>query len=139
MRGPPVYDTISAMLGYALRLICSAAAVWLATAIIPGIRTSAGSAWGTIGTLLLVAVIFGLVNTFIKPIVKILGCGVYALTLGLIALVVNGLLFLLVSWICGQLSIPFHVNNFWPAAVLGALIVSIVSWGLGLIIKDRGE
>jgi len=89
--------------------------------------------------LLLVAVIFGLVNTFIKPIVKVLGCGVYALTLGLIALVVNGLLFLLVSWICGQLSIPFHVNNFWPAAVLGALIVSIVSWGLGLVIKDRGE
>jgi putative membrane protein len=127
------------MLGYVLRLVCSAAAVWLATIIIPGIRVSAGSALGTIGTLLLVAVIFGLVNTFIKPIVKVLGCGVYALTLGLIALVVNGLLFLLVSWICGQLSIPFHVNNFWPAAVLGALIVSIVSWGLGLVIKDRGE
>jgi putative membrane protein len=139
VRGSRVYDTISAMLGYVLRLVCSAAAVWLSTIIIPGISTSAGSTLGTIGTLLLVALIFGLVNTFIKPIVKILGCGLYVLTLGLISLVVNGLLFLLVSWICGQLSIPFHVDDFWPAAVLGALIVSIVSWALGLVVKDRGE
>lgn len=127
------------MLGYVLRLVCSAAAVWLSTLIIPGINVTAGSMLGTIGTLLLVALIFGLVNTFIKPIVKFVGCGLYVLTLGLISLVVNGLLFWLVSWICGQLSIPFRVDNFWPAAVLGALIVSIVSWALGLVIKDRGE
>jgi len=131
-------ETISAMLGYVLRLVCSAAAVWLST-LLPGINITTDSTWGIIGTALLVAVIFGVVNTVLKPIVKFIGCGLYVLTLGLIALVVNGLLYWLVSWISGQLGIPFHVNNFWPDAVLGALIVSIVSWGLGLVVKDRGE
>jgi putative membrane protein len=54
-------------------------------------------------------------------------------------LVVNGLLFLLVSWIAGVLGIPFRVDNFWPAAVLGALLVSIVSWVLGLVVKDPDD
>jgi putative membrane protein len=127
------------MLGYVLRLVCSAAAVWLSTVILPGIKVHAQSIWGTIGTVVLVALIFGVVNTFIKPVIKLVGCGLYVLTLGLIALVVNGLLFWLVSWISGELHIPFHVNNFWPDAVLGALIVSLVSWALGLVIKDRGD
>jgi putative membrane protein len=127
------------MLGIVLRLVCSALAVWLATLIIPGIEVSADSIWGTIGTLLLVALIFGVVNAVIKPIVKLVGCGLYVLTLGLIALVVNGLLFWLVSWIAGLLSIPFRVDDFWPGAVLGALLVSIVSWGLGLVVKDNDD
>jgi putative membrane protein len=127
------------MLGIVLRLVCSAAAVWLSTVLIPGITVTAESTWGTIGTLLLVALIFGVVNTVIKPIVKLVGCGLYILTLGLIALVVNGLLFWLVSWIAGGLSIPFHVDDFWPSAVLGALLVSLVAWVLGLVVKDRGE
>jgi putative membrane protein len=131
--------TITAMLGIVLRLVCSALAVWLSTLIISGINITAESTWGTIGTAVLVALIFGTVNAVIKPIVKLVGCGLYVLTLGLIALVVNGLLFWLVSAICGWLGIPFHVDNFWPSAVLGALLVSLVSWGLGLVIKDRGE
>jgi len=130
-------DTIARMLGMVLRLAFSALAVWLSTLIISGIKVTAETTWGTIGTLLLVALLIGLVNAVIKPIAKLIGCGLYVLTLGLIALVVNGLLFWLVSWICGQLDIPFHVDNFWPSAVLGALIVSVVSWGLGLVIKDR--
>src|SRR5262245_56814094 len=125
---------MSRMLGTALRLACAAVAVWLSTLIIPGIDVTAKSAWGTVGTVVLVALIFGVVNAVLKPIVKIIGFGLYVLTLGLIALVVNGLLFWLVSWIAGELSIPFHVKNFWPAAVLGALLVSLVTWVLGLVI-----
>jgi putative membrane protein len=127
------------MLGIVLRLVCSALAVWIATLIVPGIEVNAASAWKTIGTVLLIALIFGVINTVIKPIVKVVGCGLYLLTLGLIALVVNGLLFWLVSWIAGQLDIPFHVDDFWPGAVLGALLVSLVSWGLGLVIKDHDD
>jgi putative membrane protein len=127
------------MLGIVLRLVCSAIAVWLTTLIIPGIAVNAETTWGTIGTVLLVALIFGAVNAVIKPIVKLVGCGLYVLTLGLIALVVNGLLFWLVSWIAGVLGIPFRVDNFWPAAVLGALLVSIVSWVLGLVVKDPDD
>ncbi len=127
------------MLGIVLRLVASALAVWIADLLISGISTNAETGWGTVGTLVLVALIFGVVNAVLKPIIKIVGCAFYVLTLGLIALVVNGLLFWLVSWISGHLSIPFHVDNFWPSAVLGALIVSVVSWVLGLVIKDRGE
>jgi putative membrane protein len=125
------------MLGPLLRLICSAVAVWLST-LIPGINVTASSTWGTIGTVLLVALIFGVVNAVIKPIVKLVGCAFYVLTLGLIGFVVNGLLFWLVSWICGQLGIPFTVTNFW-SAFFGAILVSVVSYVLGLFVKDRGE
>jgi putative membrane protein len=127
------------MLGPVLRLVCSALAVWLTSLIFSGIAVTAQSTWGKIGTFLLVALIFGVVNTVIKPLVKLLGVGFYIFTLGLISLVVNGGLFLLVSWICGELGIPFHVASFWPDAVLGALIVSIVSFVLGLVIKDRSD
>jgi putative membrane protein len=58
------------------------------------------------------------------------------LTLGLIAIVVNGALFLLVSWIAGKLSLPFHVDGFWTA-VLGALIVGVISWLMGLAVPDK--
>jgi putative membrane protein len=126
------------MLGIVLRLVCSAVAVWLAPLIIPGIQVNAETTWGTIGTVLLVALIFGVVNTVIKPIVKLVGCGLYVLTLGLIGLVVNGLLFWLVSWIASLLGIPFTVEGFWQA-VLGALLVSIVSFVLGLVVKDRDD
>jgi putative membrane protein len=64
---------------------------------------------------------------------------VYVLTLGLAALVVNGLLFMLTSWIAGQLNLPFHVDKFWPTAVLGALLLSVISWVLNLVVPDGKE
>jgi putative membrane protein len=123
------------MVSHLLRLAVSAAALWIATLIIPGIKVSAETTWGTIGTLVLVALIFGVVNAVIKPVVKFVGCAFYVLTLGLISLIVNGLLFLLTSKIADWLDIPFHVDSFWPAAVLGALFVGLVSWVLGLVIN----
>jgi hypothetical protein len=66
-------------------------------------------------TLIAVAIIFGLVNAVLKPIIKVLGCLFYVVTLGLIAFVVNALLFLLVSWLADLLNLPFHVDGFWTA------------------------
>ncbi|MDG4816683.1 phage holin family protein [Micromonospora sp. WMMD956] len=117
--------------GLLIRLGSTAVAFWLATLVIPGITLDTGSAVEAIVTLLLVAVIFGVVNAVLQPIVKTVGCGFYLLTLGLIALVVNGLLFLLTSWIAGEAGLPFHVDGFWPEAVLGALFVGVVTWLLG--------
>ncbi|MEO3747039.1 phage holin family protein [Plantactinospora sp. B5E13] len=122
--------------GPLIRLVSTAVAFWLATLIIPGITLDTDSISGAVGTLLLVAVIFGVVNAILQPIIKTLGCGLYVLTLGLIALVVNALLFMLTGWIAGQLGLPFEVDGFWPAAVLGALFVSLVTWLLGLVL-DR--
>ncbi len=122
--------------GILIRLAATAFAFWLATLLIPGISLDSASATETVTTLVLVAVIFGVVNAVLQPIIKTVGCGFYLLTLGLIALVVNGLLFLLTSWIAGQAGLPFHVDDFWPAALLGALFVSLVTWLLGLVL-DR--
>ncbi|GIJ23399.1 hypothetical protein Vlu01_40230 [Micromonospora lutea] len=122
--------------GLLIRVGATAVAFWLATLLIPGISLDTDSATETILTLILVAVIFGVVNGVLQPIIKTVGCGFYLLTLGLIALVVNGLLFLLTGWIADQVGLPFDVDGFWPAAVLGALFVGIVTWILGAIL-DR--
>ena len=126
-------------MGILIRLAISAIALWISTLVLDGITLGGGSALTKIGTLLLVAVIFGIVNAVLRPIVKVLGCWAYVLTLGLVALVVNGLLFLLTSWIAGKLDLPFHVDHFWPTAVLGALLVSIVSWLLNLAVPDKKD
>ncbi len=123
-------------MGIVIRLVVTAVALWISTLLLHGITLDTPSTAKKIGTLLAVAAIFGLVNAVIRPIVKTVGCAFYVLTLGLIALVVNGALFLLTSWIAGKLSLPFHVNTFLTA-VLGALIVGVVSWILNAVIPDR--
>jgi putative membrane protein len=134
-----VCATISRMLGILLRLVCSAAAVFLITLI--GIGVDFGpeaSTGGKVGTAFAVAIVLGLVNAFLKPLIKFVGCGLYVLTLGLVSLVVNGFLFWLSGVIVRAIGLQFNVN-FWPGAIVGALLISIVSFTLGLVIKDRGE
>jgi putative membrane protein len=126
-------------MGIIIRLLITAVSLWISTLVIHGIELNTDSVPGKIGTLLAVAVIFGIINAILRPIIKAIGCGLYVLTLGLIALVVNGLLFLLTSFIAGKLDLPFHVDNFWPSAVLGALLVGIVSWVLNMLVPDGGD
>jgi putative membrane protein len=123
-------------MGIVIRLAISALALWISTLILRGITLGGDSVPKKVFTLIVVAVIFGVVNAILRPVVKTLGCALYVLTLGLIALVVNGLLLLLTSWIAGQLDLPFHVDKFWPTAVLGALIVGIISWVLNMLVPD---
>jgi putative membrane protein len=124
-------------MGILIRLAVSAVALWITTLILHGIQINTDSTLSKVGTLIVVAVIFGVVNAVLRPIIKVLGCWAYILTLGLIALVVNGALLMLTSWIAGQLSLPFHVDHFWPTAVLGALLIGIISWVLNLIVPDK--
>jgi putative membrane protein len=126
-------------MGIIIRLVITAVALWIATLLVTGIQLTAATVPGKIGTLLAVAVIFGIVNAILRPIIKTIGCAFYVLTLGLIAIVVNGLLFLLTSWIAGRLDLPFHVASFWPSAVLGALLVGIVSWVLNMLVPDGDD
>src|ERR1700748_2863266 len=107
-------------MSYLIRLAVSAVALWIATLLISGVQLTTDSTAKKVGTIVVVAAIFGLINMFLRPIIKTLGCGLYVLTLGLIAIIVNGLLFWLASWIAGGIDLPFHVQNFWPSAVLGA-------------------
>ena len=87
-------------------------------------------------TLVVVGAILGLVNATIKPVVKLLSLPLVILTLGLFALVVNGLLFWLVAAVSDGLGAPFHVAGFW-SGFWGAIVVSIVSWLLSIVVKDR--
>jgi putative membrane protein len=118
-----------------VRIIVIAFSLWVATLIVPGIEITAGTTTAGLGTLVGVALIFGLVNAVLKPLIKVVGCLFYVLTLGLIGLVVNALLFLLVGWIAGGLGLPFEVNGFLPA-LLGAIVVSVVGALLHFIVPD---
>jgi putative membrane protein len=121
---------------FLLRVLVSAAALGVATWAVSGIELLAGSGWTRVGTLLAVALIFGLINATLKPLIKVVGCAFYVLTLGLAALVVNGLLLWLTSVIAGDLTLPFHVTGFWPA-FWGAIVVGLVSWLLNLLVGDK--
>jgi putative membrane protein len=126
-------------MGIIIRLVITAVSLWIATLLINGIELTTESVPGQIGTLLAVAAIFGIVNAVLRPVIKTIGCGLYVVTLGLIAVIVNGLLFLLTSWIAGQFDLPFHVDDFWPSAVLGALLVGIASWVLNVLVPDGDD
>ncbi len=121
-----------------IRVLITAVALAVATAVVSGIQLSTGTTLSKVATLIVVALIFGIVNAVLKPIVKTVGCLFYILTLGLIGLVVNGLLLWLTSWVAGQLSLPFHITGFW-AAFWGAIIVGVVGWLLNLLVGDRGR
>ncbi|HEY1344146.1 MAG TPA: phage holin family protein [Streptosporangiaceae bacterium] len=123
---------------FLLRVAVSAAALAVATAVLPGIQLTAGSTTSQVLTLIAVALIFGVINAVLKPIIKTIGCLFYILTLGLVALVVNALLLWLVSVVAGWLSLPFHITGFVPA-FLGALIISVVTWLLSVLIPDGSK
>lgn len=121
------------MIKVIVKILVVAASLWVATQVVDGITVDSSDATKQIGTLLAVALIFGIVNTLLKPIIKVVGCAFYVVTLGLFALVVNAGLLYLTSWIAGKIDLPFNVAGFW-AAFWGAIIIGIVSWLLDLIL-----
>jgi putative membrane protein len=118
-----------------IRVVITAVALWVATVLVTGITLDTTDTPKKIITLLGVAAIFGVINAFLKPIIKTFGCVFYVLTLGLFALVVNALLLELASWAAGKMHLPFHVDTFW-AAFWGAIIVGVISWLLNLFVSD---
>ena len=118
---------------FLIRLLINAAGLWLATQIVPGITI--GSA-NYLATLFLVALIFGLVNAVIKPILAVLTCPFYILTLGLFTFVVNALMLLLTSYIVGLIGLDFRVDSFL-AALLGAIVISVVSFVLSIFLNEE--
>jgi len=127
------------MLKILLRVLVAAAALGVAAWLVPGIVLTGHDTAAKVLTLLIVAIIFGVINAVLKPIIKTVGCAFYLLTLGLVAIVVNGLLLWLTSYVVyNKLHEPFHVTGF-VAAVEGALIVGVVSWLLHLMLGDEKD
>jgi putative membrane protein len=119
-------------------LLANTLAVWVAAWIVPGIRfvgESQGLAeyWPA---LIGVGVILGLVSSLVKPVVTFLSFPVVILTLGLFLWVINALMLLLTGWLAGQLDLGFRVDDFFWSALLGALVISIVDWGVATV-TDR--
>jgi putative membrane protein len=109
---------------FLLRWGITAASVAIAAWLLPGISVDQPH---RILTVVLVALVLGLVNAFIRPLISIMSCGLIVLTLGLFTLVINGLMLWLASWITVHwLGLAFHVDGFWNA-LFGAIIISIVS------------
>ena len=115
-----------------IRWVIIALALYLAALLIPGIRVD-GDAWTVYA---LMAVILGLINAIVRPILKILSCPLIILTLGLSVLVINAATLLLASYIAvNWLNVGFYVDGFWPA-FWGALIVTIVSVVLSALVRE---
>ncbi|MFF4800202.1 MAG: phage holin family protein [Streptomyces sp.] len=124
------------MKNFVVKTIANAGALAVAVWLLDKITLTGDSTGKKAGTLIIVALIFGLVNFLVKPIVKVLTFPLFILTLGLITLVVNALMLLLTSWLADKLDLSFHVEGFWTA-VLGGLIISIVSWALHVVLPDN--
>ncbi|MEU3773073.1 phage holin family protein [Streptomyces sp. NPDC032472] len=125
------------MTNFVVKTLANAAALAVAIWLLAGITLDDQSSLGRRAlTLILVALVFGLVNIVVKPIVKFFSLPLFILTLGLFTLVVNALMLLLTSWLAEQLDLSFHVDGFWTA-VLGGLIISVVSWAVNLALPDK--
>ncbi|MEU5399688.1 phage holin family protein [Streptomyces sp. NPDC005963] len=125
------------MMNLLVKTIANAVALAIAIWLLSDITLTGDSTGKKATTLIVVALIFGLVNAVVKPIVQLLTLPLFVLTLGLITLVVNALMLLLTSWFADKLDLSFHVDGFWTA-VLGGLIVSVVSWALSVALPDKG-
>jgi putative membrane protein len=121
------------MTKFILRLLINAVALFLAVQIVPGINLESD-----ISSLLWLALIFGLVNALVRPLLQLMTCALIILTLGLFTLVINTFLFWLTSVIGQSVGIALIITDpVWWNAFLGGLIVSIVSVVMTMILKDE--
>jgi putative membrane protein len=116
---------------FLVRLLINAAALWVAVRLVPGIHFS-GSALQLLG----IALVFGVLNAIIRPLLMILSFPLLIITLGLFTFILNGVILLLTSGVSGALGLAFHVTGFW-AAFWGAIVVSLVSMMLTLLMRDQ--
>lgn len=128
-------DRIASMI---LRFLFSAAALAVATWVVPGISLRTEQPQDAALQILIVAAIFGVVNAIVKPLFVVATAPLLLLTLGLFLMVINGLLLWLSSWVAEQLGLGWHVDGFW-SAFWGALIVSVVSFVLNSTFSSKSE
>ncbi|MEU3958495.1 phage holin family protein [Streptomyces buecherae] len=124
------------MRNFVVKTLANAAALWVAIWLLEDITLTGENTGRKTVTLIVVALLFGLVNFIVKPVVKFLSFPLFLVTLGLFTLVVNALMLMLTSWLADTMDLSFHVEGF-GAAFVGALIISIVSWALNAALPDQ--
>jgi putative membrane protein len=125
-------------MAFLLRVALTGLALWIVTLVVSGIDFVGGDTTAQrIGIILVVALIFGLVNAIIKPIVQIISIPLYILTLGLFHIVINALMLWITSWITEHTTHwGLYIDDFWWTAIWAAIVLSVVSWALSLIVGD---
>ena len=123
---------------FVVRILAGAVALAAAAWLIDGISVGPGTTGERLLTLLAVAVIFGLVNAIVRPIARLISLPLLLLTLGLFTFVVNALMLLLTAWIGSWFDLTFEVDGFW-SAILGALVISVVTFVINVLLPDRYE
>jgi putative membrane protein len=133
------HGRIGGMVAFLLRAALTGFALWIVTKLVSGINFVGGdTTLQRVGIILVVAVIFGFVNAIIKPIVQIISIPLYIVTLGLFHIVINALMLWITSWITEHTTHwGLYINDFWWTAIWAAIVLSIVSWVLSLIVGDR--
>jgi putative membrane protein len=123
---------------FLLRAALTGLALWIVTLLVSGIGFVGGDTTvQRVGIIFVVAVIFGVVNAFIKPIVQILSIPLYIVTLGLFHIVINALMLWITSWVTENTTHwGLYIANFWWTAIWAAIVLSIVSWLLSLVVGD---
>ena len=121
-------------MAFLVRVLINGVAIWLATLILPGLSIVGGdSNWETLAIILLIALVFGLVNAIVKPIVAFISIPLYILTLGLFTIIVNALMLMLTAWITEATDWGLRIDNF-GVACWGAIIISVVSLVLSVLV-----
>ena len=124
---------------FVLRVLVNGVAIWLATLVLPGLAVVGGeSSAERAGIVLLVALIFGVVNAVVRPLVKLLSFPLYVLTLGLFTLVVNALMLMLTAWITERSDWGLRIDDFWTALV-GGFLIAVVSFVLSVVIPSKRD
>ncbi len=121
------------MQAFLLRWLANALALAAALKLVPGLHFD-----GSWAKLALVALIFGVVNAILRPILKLLTCPLIVITLGLFTLVINAILLLVTARLSQALDLNFRVDGFWPALV-GGLVIGIISTVIALVLPDPDE
>ncbi len=123
---------------FVIRAAMTGFALWVVTLVVPGMAfVGGGTPLQKVGIIFVVAVIFGLVNAIIKPVVQILSIPLYILTLGLFHIVINALMLWITSWITEHTTHwGLQIDHFWWTAMWAAIVLSIVSWALSLLVRD---
>jgi putative membrane protein len=116
-------------------LVVNALALAAATYLLTGITLSGPTTEDRVVSLVVVALVFGVVNATVRPVVKLLSLPFIILTLGLLIFAINALMLLLTSWLSRQIGLGFHVDGFWTA-VLGGLVVMVTTWVLEVLLPD---
>ena len=123
---------------FLIRVGINAVALWVATLLVSGVSLAEGNqAWtAKVVTVVLVALVFGIVNAVIRPIVKLLSFPAMVLTLGLFTFIVNAFMLEITKWISKPLGLSFTIDRFFWSAVFAAVVITVVSWVLSVVLPD---